>query len=296
MPEIAEVETVVRGLQPIVGHRVVHVRFGKTDFIDNAVRLAALLPGKRISEIRRHGKLLLMALNPDSSDSDPFWLMIHLGMTGQLVLRNPADPVAPHTHVWFSLDDGRELRYVDIRRFGHMRLASREELAVRVGRLGADPLELSEADFRARLGLRRARLKALLLDQKLLRGLGNIYADESLWRAQLHPMRLGSELTPEETSRLWRSIRAVVREAIRRRGTSISNYVDAQGCPGSFQERLRVYRRTGLACPRCGARIERIIVAGRSSHFCPQCQPERPAAATGGSRRARTRRNPAPRR
>jgi formamidopyrimidine-DNA glycosylase len=282
MPELAEVETVARGLRPLVGRRVVSVRFAKTDFIDGPERLATLLPGGRIEEIRRHGKLLLIAFAPVVADSDQLWLVIHLGMTGQLVVHAPADPVAPHTQVWFSLDNGRELRYVDIRRFGHISLVSPEKMAALIAPLGADPLELPETEFRARIGSRRARVKALLLDQKMLRGLGNIYADESLWRARLHPARIGSELTADELGRLWRSIRTVVCEAIRHRGTSIANYVDAQGRKGAFQKRLRVYRRTGLPCPRCGAKIERALVAGRSSHFCPRCQNPRPIA--GASR------------
>jgi formamidopyrimidine-DNA glycosylase len=275
MPELAEVETVVRGLQSLVGRRIDRVRLLKADFIHSPEQLEALVPGSRIEEIRRHGKLLLVAFEAASGPPERFWLVIHLGMTGQLVLHEPIDPVQPHTHVWFSLDDGKELRYVDIRRFGHMRIASPQELVSLIAPLGVDPLEVTETEFRARLGERRARLKALLLDQRVLRGLGNIYADESLWRARLHPMRLGSDLTPEELGRLWRAIRAVVGEAIRRGGTSISNYVNARGRPGEYQKRLRAYRRTGRACLRCGTKIQRAIVAGRSSHFCPRCQPAR---------------------
>lgn len=291
MPELAEVETVVRGLRGLAGRRILAVRLAKTDFIDNPERMKTLLPGSRIDEIRRHGKLILVALDRNGSEPERFWLAIHLGMTGQLLLRHPNDPLLPHTHVRFSLDDGSELRYVDIRRFGHMRVASAQELAALIGPLGADPLELPESEFHARLGGRRARVKALLLDQRVLRGLGNIYADESLWRARLHPTRLGSDLTPEELSRLWRAIRLVVNEAIRRRGTSIANYVDARGRPGTYQNWLRVYRRQGLSCRRCGAKIERAIVAGRSSHFCPRCQPARASRRAMRPGKARTREN-----
>jgi formamidopyrimidine-DNA glycosylase len=277
MPELAEVETVARGLRPLAGRRILAVRFGKTDFIDQPERIESLLPGSRLVEVRRHGKMLLFELEPTAPSPNPaaapIWLVVHLGMTGQLVLHEADGPAAPHTHVWFSLDDGRELRYTDIRRFGHMRIASPEELATLVAPLGADPLELTEADFRRRLGKRQARVKALLLDQHVLRGLGNIYADESLWRARLHPMRQGSDLSEEELNRLWRAIRVVVREAIRLGGTSISDYVDALGRQGGYQKRLRVYRRNGRRCPRCRATIERLIVAGRGTHFCPRCQP-----------------------
>ncbi len=296
MPELAEVETVARGLRPLAGRRIVAVRFGKTDFIDHPERIEALLPGSRLVEVRRHGKLLLLAFDrePAAAKAAPalpgarFWLVVHLGMTGQLVLHEAACPPARHTHVWFSLDDGRELRYTDIRRFGHLRLASPEELAVLVAPLGAEPLELSEAEFRRRLGSRRARVKALLLDQHVLRGLGNIYADESLWRARLHPMRCGSDLTAEELDRLWRAVRAVLREAIRHGGTSISDYVNALGRPGSYQKRLRVYGRAGRRCPRChAAKIERIVVAGRGSHFCPRCQRAGRSAGSGSPRQVR---------
>jgi len=275
MPELAEVETVARGLRPLAGRRILAVRFGKTDFVDQPERIESLLPGRRLAEVRRHGKMLLFRFDPESPAPSPcpIWLIVHLGMTGQLVLHEVAAPAAPHTHVWFSLDDGRELRYTDIRRFGHMRIASPEELASLVAPLGADPLELTESEFRRRLGTRQARVKALLLDQHVLRGLGNIYADESLWRARLHPMRCGTDLSEEELARLWRTIRQVLREAIRLGGTSISDYVNAHGRPGGFQKRLRVYRRHGRRCPRCRATIERLIVAGRGTHFCPHCQP-----------------------
>ncbi len=279
MPELAEVETVARGLRPLEGRRIVSVWFGKTDFIAEPQRLAALLPGTCLASVNRRGKLLLLELQPQApavgASGETFWLLIHLGMTGQLVLRDPSQPLAPHTHVRFALDDGRELRYVDVRRFGRMRIATVEELAEIVAPLGADPLEVSEDEFRRRLSASRARVKSILLDQGVLRGLGNIYADESLWWAQIHPLRRGAELSAEELGRLWRSIRNVAREAIRLRGTSVSDYVDANGQPGGYQKRLRVYRRTGRPCRRCWAPIERIVVAGRGSHFCPQCQPAR---------------------
>jgi formamidopyrimidine-DNA glycosylase len=304
MPEIAEVETVARGLRPLAGRRILAVRFGKTDFIDHPERIETLLPGSRLVEVRRHGKMLLFQMEPAERSPNPstvpIWLIVHLGMTGQLVLHEAARPAAPHTHVWFSLDDGRELRYTDIRRFGHMRIASPEELAALVSPLGADPLELTEAEFRRRFGTRHARVKALLLDQHVLRGLGNIYADESLWRARLHPMRQGSDLNEEELGRLWRAIRAVVSEAIRLGGTSISDYVDALGRQGGYQKRLRVYQRHGRRCPRCRATIERAIVAGRGTHFCPRCQPAPRNLRARASRRSRAasakkRLHPAPR-
>jgi formamidopyrimidine-DNA glycosylase len=180
--------------------------------------------------------------------------------------------VAPHTHAFLSLDDGRELRYTDIRRFGRMAILPEAEQAAVLGPLGLEPLEASEQEFAARMGARRARVKALLLDQHVLRGMGNIYTDESLWRARIHPARLGASLKRDEMRRLCRSVRGVLTEAIRLRGSSVSNYVDSGGQPGEFQLRHRVYQREGKKCMRCGTAIRRMIVAGRSSYFCPQCQ------------------------
>jgi formamidopyrimidine-DNA glycosylase len=194
-------------------------------------------------------------------------------MTGQLLTCAPGVPVAPHTHVFFALDDGRELRYRDVRRFGSIRLSNGEVDAGILGDLGLDPLEASEDEFRARLAGRRARIKALLLDQHVLRGMGNIYTDESLWRARINPMRLGANLTREEVRRLYRAMREVLTEAIRLRGSSVSDYVDSAGERGGFQRRHRVYQRQGKKCGRCGAIIRHATVAGRSTHFCPGCQP-----------------------
>jgi formamidopyrimidine-DNA glycosylase len=185
----------------------------------------------------------------------------------------PEARVAPHTHVFLSLDDGRELRYTDVRRFGRMAILTDGARAEALGSLGLDPLEATENEFLAKLHARRARIKALLLDQHVLRGMGNIYTDESLWRARIHPMRLGANLTTSELRRLYRAVRRVLTEAIHLRGSSISDYVDSQGQPGKFQRRHRVYQREGQKCFRCGASIRRATVAGRSSHFCPRCQP-----------------------
>jgi formamidopyrimidine-DNA glycosylase len=273
MPELPEVETVARGLQaPLLGRRIVGTRFGKTDFIEEPAALGERLPGSRIAEVRRHGKFLVLRLENGGGSGAGFSLLVHLGMTGQLTARRPEEPVPAHTHAIFELDDGNELRYTDIRRFGRILLAPEGRVAELLGRLGLDPLEITEADLGRRLAGRRARIKALLLDQRVLRGMGNIYTDESLWRARIHPARHAANLKPREVARLRRALRAVLGEAIRLRGSSISDYVDARGLPGEFQRRHRVYQREGKRCTRCGARIRRMIVAGRSSYFCPSCQ------------------------
>jgi len=274
MPELPEVETIARGLRAVLpGRRIVGVRLGKTDFIDDPVAIEQQVPGARIAAVRRLGKFLLLDLESSNGNTHRSSLLIHLGMTGRLVTCDPAEPVPNHTHVFFTLDDGRELRYTDVRRFGRMGLLQESSEDKSIGSLGLDPLEASKDQFVALLKNRSARIKALLLDQHVLRGIGNIYADESLWRARIHPMRLGGGLTGDELRRMYRAVREVLNEAIRLRGSSIADYVDSDGNLGGFQRRHRVYQRDGKKCFRCGAIICRIIVAGRSSHFCPRCQP-----------------------
>jgi formamidopyrimidine-DNA glycosylase len=274
MPELPEVETVARGLRTVLpGRRILGVRLDKTDFIDDPAALERELPGRRIAEVRRFGKFLLLELEDVSGRRGPFSLQIHLGMTGQLVTCPPEARVLPHTHVFFALDDGRELRYTDIRRFGRIRILANGAREAVLGEQGLDPLEASEAEFCTSISVRRARIKALLLNQHVLRGIGNIYTDESLWRARIHPARLGANLKDEELKRLYRTVQAVLREAIRLGGSTVSDYVDSNGEPGEFQLQHRVYMRQGKKCFRCKTVIRRVIVAGRSSYYCPRCQP-----------------------
>ncbi|HVB56920.1 MAG TPA: bifunctional DNA-formamidopyrimidine glycosylase/DNA-(apurinic or apyrimidinic site) lyase [Candidatus Acidoferrales bacterium] len=287
MPELPEVETVARGLQAALpGRRILNVRLSKTDFIANPAEIERCLPGSRVSRVRRYGKFLVLDLDSSTATSQSPALLIHLGMTGRLILCRPEAPVAPHTHVFFALDDGRELRYTDIRRFGSMQFLPRGVNGSGLEKLGVDPLEVSELAFLSRLRGRRARIKALLLDQGVLRGIGNIYADEILWRARIHPMCLAANLKQDELLCLHRAMRDVLNEAIRLRGSSISDYVDAEGLPGTFQLRHRVYGREGKKCFSCGTPIRRAVVAGRSSYFCPRCQPalRAPARSRGKSR------------
>jgi formamidopyrimidine-DNA glycosylase len=277
MPELPEVETVVRGLRAsLPGRAIVDVRFGKTDFVDRPAEIAERLPGTRITAVTRLGKFICIALEASGAHSDsssPLYFIIHLGMTGQLTVIRSSESVAPHTHGFFALDDGRELRYTDVRRFGRMLLVPESELAKFIGQLGREPLEISAEEFCRRVGSRRARVKALLLDQRVLRGIGNIYADESLFRARLHPARIAENLSKTQLLSLHKAVRQVLDEAILSRGSSISDYVDSEGNRGNFQLRHRVYQRDGKPCFRCKAKIRRVIVAGRSSHFCPRCQP-----------------------
>ena len=277
MPELPEVETVVRGLRlSLPGRTVTDVRFGKTDFVDNVAAIAERLPGTRVLAVKRLGKFICIELDsgPEKGSARPrYSLIVHLGMTGQLTLPRSSEAVAPHTHVFFGLDDGRELRYTDIRRFGRMLLVAESELASFLAPLGKEPLEIGADEFCALLGSRRTRIKALLLDQSVLGGIGNIYADESLFRARLHPTRIAERLPKKQLLALHAAIRAVLADAIRLRGSSISDYVDSNGNRGQFQLRHRVYQRDGKPCFRCKSTIRRVIVAGRSSHYCPRCQP-----------------------
>jgi len=296
MPELPEVETVVRGLQKsVLGRRILSVWIGKSDFIDNPAEFTGL-SGRTIAAIERFGKFMLLRLEhgekhlvaaadsvvvvaePSASVSvdakaDAVSLLVHLGMTGQLAPSAADIPFDKHTHVSLTLDDGRELRYTDPRRFGRMAYLTSELLAKEVEGAGADPLEVSSAEFDERVRSRNSRVKALLLDQSVLRGVGNIYADESLWRAKIHPARVGATLSAKEAFTLRRVLQEILNRAIVMRGSSISDFLDANGEPGEYQRHHRAYGREGKPCYRCRTPIRRVTVAGRSSYFCPKCQP-----------------------
>ena len=281
MPELPEVETVARGLRrTILGRRILSVTLAKTDFIDDPVALEQHLPGRRIEAVDRHGKFMLLRLSALSGamnattngDAGPASLLVHLGMTGQIAPSPAAQPLEKHTHVCLLLDDGRELRYVDPRRFGRIAYLTEAPLAEELIGFGADPLEVSKEEFANRICGRRARIKALLLDQGVLRGVGNIYADESLWRAKIHPARLGANLNRKQAETLRRVLLEILQKAIVMRGSSISDFLDAEGQPGEYQRHHRAYGREGKNCYRCKTPIRRAIVAGRSSYFCPKCQ------------------------
>ncbi|MBV9888894.1 MAG: bifunctional DNA-formamidopyrimidine glycosylase/DNA-(apurinic or apyrimidinic site) lyase [Acidobacteria bacterium] len=282
MPELPEVETVVRGLQKsVLGRKILSVWIGKSDFIDNPAEFTRL-NGQKIASIERFGKFMLLRLangervaeKPlEDAANETASLLVHLGMTGQLAPSAAEIPFDKHTHVSFALDDGRELRYTDPRRFGRMAYLTADLLANEVAGAGADPLEVSAAEFAERVRSRNARIKALLLDQSVFRGVGNIYADESLWRAKIHPARVGSKISAKEAETLRRVLQEILNRAIVMRGSSISDFLDANGEPGEYQRHHRAYGREGKPCYRCRTPIRRVIVAGRSSYFCPKCQP-----------------------
>jgi len=259
VPELPEVETVYRTLEPrLTGRVIVGVRFASRLVMrDDPDRAAAQLRARKVTGMRRQGKFLIVEL------SGGLTMSIHLGMTGRL-LWNGAE--GPHTRAVFELDRGR-LVYDDMRQFGRIEIG-----AARVWKLGPDALSLTEDEFVSRLAVRRGRIKPLLLNQTFLSGLGNIYADEALFRARVHPLSPAGKISPARARRLWRSINEVLKEAVAGGGSSISDYVDADGRKGSFQQLHRVYGRENKRCVACGARIRRIVVGQRGTHYCPRCQ------------------------
>jgi formamidopyrimidine-DNA glycosylase len=302
MPELPEVETVARGLQSsIAGRQILSVVLRQTDFIDDPVAIERELPGRHIVRIERFGKFILVQLANRSEAISPATqliaateevseaLLVHLGMTGHLAPHSAEQPLAKHTHVTFVLDDGRELRYIDPRRFGRMAYLSGAALAAELKRFGADPLHVTKADFAQSIHASRSRIKALLLDQRVLRGVGNIYADESLWKAKIHPAKTGVKLSAAELETLRKELRKILLKAIELRGSTIGDFLDAGGLPGDYQQHHKVYGREGEKCFRCGAKIRRIIVAGRSTHFCPVCQR---APRQGSAGRKKSKRKP----
>lgn len=260
MPELPEVETVVRSVAAhLAGRRILESRF-TSKFVTpgSRTRLAQRLAGRRIESVKRRGKFIVIALDQGT-------LTVHLGMTGKLLTQGEA---GEHTHGIFTLDDGM-LLYHDPRQFGRIEWSAGEP--PRVARLGPEPLEISLEDFRARLK-RKTRIKALLLNQTFLAGLGNIYADESLFAAGIHPLAIAARLSPARAEKLYQAIRGVLTHAIRLGGSSISDYVNAQGERGWFQMEHKVYGREGEPCATCGRPIRKILVAQRGTHYCPHCQ------------------------
>lgn len=266
MPELPEVETVRRTLATAVEGRVITaVSFAWPRTCAGDPRATeARLAGQHIERLQRYGKYLLFRLRRDGSDS---LLVIHLRMTGNLIVNGAP---GEHTRASMTLDDGTAVVFQDVRKFGRWEWA--ERLPARLAALGPEPLEIGRDEFAARLLSRRARLKALLLDQEFLRGLGNIYADEALFRARLHPLRSADGVGPRKARDLHETIQTVLQEAIDAGGTSIRDYRDSRGEQGAFQRRIRIYGRDGEECVTCRTRVRRILVAQRSTHFCPRCQ------------------------
>ena len=261
MPELPEVETVVRSLAPkLTGQRILRGRFFSRFVVrQNFQQLARRVREQTVRSVRRHGKFIVLEL-------DDGVVSIHLGMTGKLLMN--AKP-GPHMRAIFELDGG-VLIYDDIRHFG--RIEWSKQLPDRVGALGPDALSITLPDFLAQLKSRKARIKPLLLNQTFLRGMGNIYTDEALFQAGIHPKAIASRLGKPRATRLHAAMIEVLSQAIRLKGSSISDYVDSEGNKGSFQQHHQVYGRERQPCSICGTPIRRIVVGQRGTHYCPKCQ------------------------
>jgi formamidopyrimidine-DNA glycosylase len=274
MPELPEVQTVVDTLRPrLLGRRIVRVLHVRPDIISPPdVDLGRKLTGRIVRDIRRRAKRVMFTLDT----TEQFY--IHLGMTGRLTVE-PADAeVMKHTHLIAELDDGRQLRFRDARRFGGVwwlgqPSANGDDADAA---LGPEPLLVRPAQLKTRLARTRRAIKTALLDQRLIAGLGNIYVDESLFLAGISPTCPACKLTDDDVKRLNRAVKRVLRRAIKHRGSSLRDYVDADGMAGGFQLLHRVYDRAGEPCPTCKRPIERIVLGGRSTHFCSRCQTRNP--------------------
>lgn len=276
MPELPEVETIARSLEPRVRNRVI----GSCEVLRPALLRntspadLARVRGRKVLAVRRRGKMLLIEVSGNRT------LVFHLKMTGQIVLAGKAAPIDKHVHFVLDFRDaGPRLLFRDVRKFGFLcclETSSAERSPV-LANLGLEPLDAGLRAFSGVFKGRTGRLKSLLLNQRLLAGIGNIYADEILFRSRLHPLTAASALEPGDFKRLWDSTREVLAEAVERRGSTIRDYLDSEGRPGDFQDFHRVYGREGEPCAACGRRVRRIRVGGRSSFFCGRCQRPRRA-------------------
>lgn len=296
MPELPEVETVVRDLRPmLVGRTIERVVCGKRKLRTPwKPTWSKAVAGMTVNAIRRRGKWIVVDLTPrppslkGKGEQSPSLLgeglgrggsslLLHLGMTGQITVVPARTEKQDHTHLVYPLDNGHELRFRDVRRFGSAEwFPSVEALDAKLNEtLGPEPFDLTADDWHTRITCSSRCLKAILLDQTVVAGVGNIYADESCFLARLHPQRCGNSLTKKDCERLRSAIVEVLTRAIAGRGSTIKDYIGGSGLMGTYQGEFRVYGRTGKACPNCSRVIEMMRLAGRSSHFCSHCQPSR---------------------
>lgn len=273
MPELPEVETVRRTLiELVIGKTIKHVKVLWPNIIKRPAEVQQFqdaLVGQTIRDVGRRGKFLKIFL-------DDYVLVSHLRMEGKYGLHQHEEPYDKHTHVFFQFTDGTELRYRDVRKFGTMHLFKKgeEELSLPLSHLGPEPFsqEFTPEMLYAQLQKANRKIKAVLLDQKAVVGLGNIYVDEALFRAGIHPERLANQLTAEEVINLHHEIVDTLTEAVEKGGSTIRTYVNTQGQIGMFQLQLFVYGKKGEPCGRCGTAIEKTVVSGRGTHICPKCQ------------------------
>ena len=274
MPELPEVETIVRQLAPALpGHTILKVGIRRSDVLEkSAVTFRRALRGREILEVGRRGKNIVISL------SGPVVLVVNLGMTGRLLFfpGPKPSPLPPHLAVQLQLQPASSLFYADVRRFGLLRTFSPEEWVRESARLGPEPMDssLTWQILSQALRVSRSPIRSWLLDQRKIAGIGNIYAAEALFLSGIHPKRPASSLSPSESKALLSSVRVVLKAAIRAKGTTLRDYRTASGEKGAFVESLRVYGRDGKACLSCKAPVERIVFGNRSAFFCPHCQPE----------------------
>jgi len=273
MPELPEVENVKRTLLQLVqGKEIKSVEVGWPNIVKKPLEIEQFydaLPGQTIVDLKRKGKFLIFILNDYS-------LVAHLRMEGHYSVNNIEDPIDKHTHAIFRFADGTEMRYRDVRKFGTMHLFAKgtEEKELPLSKLGPEPFSesCSVEYLKSRLSKTERIIKAVLLDQTVVAGLGNIYVDEVLYLSKIHPQRKANTLTEEEILRLCEAMSETLKEAILAGGSSVNTYMNSMGLSGSYQERLNVYGRKGEACRECGSVLEKTKAAGRGTHYCPTCQ------------------------
>ena len=297
MPELPEVETVRRGLESrVLGRRIVNVEVRHPQIILGSPEDFAEQARGVIRRLERKGKAIAIELGmaaresmarpqgrsrTDAEQRQPAgYILLRLGMTGQVTVVPRDYPLESHTHVRLELDDGEEIRYRDIRRFGRLGFCNSDQIKSVFAAMGPDAPSMTAEQFVANLRDRRTPIKNWLLNQGRLAGVGNIYADESLFAAGIHPLTEAGSLRRAEAIKLHRAVVSVLRRAVAKQGTSMRDYIDIDGNPGRYASKLKVYQREGQRCARCGSTIQRIVLGGRSSHFCPNCQ-RRPRIRAG---------------
>jgi formamidopyrimidine-DNA glycosylase len=271
VPELPEVQTVVNTLSPrLIGGTFRSVAHVRPDIVRprEGFDLKGALEGRTVSQIARRGKRIVITLD----DGNAFY--VHLGMTGQMTIVTPAAPIEPHTHFIADLTSGQQLRFRDPRRFGGIFWLGADTTAPDA-RMGPEPLAMTPKQLAEKLSRTKRAVKNALMDQSIVAGLGNIYVDESLFAAGIHPLKRADRLRGDEIARLNRAIKVTLKRAIRHRGSSLRDYVDADGERGGFQDLHKVYAREGDPCATCGTPIKRVVLGGRSTHWCPKCQRSR---------------------
>lgn len=270
MPELPEVETIRRDLEKeIVGHKIVDLWWDVPKMLQPTPAAVETIVGHHIVSAGRIGKLLLIGIENDGT------IGIHLKLSGQLLIRNQKDPEDRFTHVIFKFEDGRELRFAEVRKFGYVKLIENQvDLKKITAEFGPEPLtnEFTFAAFKNALSKTARAVKTVIMDQSKIAGVGNIYADEALWYAKIHPETAANSLSAEKLEALYQGIIKAIEQGIADRGTSVDDYLDIYGQEGGHAKNLNVFRQNGEPCSRCGTIIKKIRVGGRGTHFCPDCQ------------------------